>query len=578
MSPPSEQKLLRVGAVVAEKYRIDKAIARGGFSIVYRGTHIEMQRPVGLKILTIDDDIRASWLERFTREARLASQLTHPNTVTIYDYGQDPRGFLYLAMEWVQGVSLYQHLEQHGALGASAVARISAQILESLQEAHQLQFLHRDLKPSNIMLTRDYQGQDTVKVLDFGIAKDLREKPDSSARITHQGAFVGTPRYASPEQLKEDSKLGPPSDIYSLGLLMWEALVGDPAVPSTKYGDCVEMHLGPDPWRLPPSVFCPMGLERILYRALAKSVDARYQTCGAMRRDLLAWLDTPQARGEDNAGGIFSTPPPQSPPPLPQNTPNLERLQASTQPKHKPKAAADPLARELDRIAGDRRDNRAGHPAQAHKNAAKPAAKPAAKRPLPDRPAPLHPASPSKRPLFIGAAIASGVLVLALGWWGLTKNNDSSGPENADTPRVTTRADEPAAPPDKNLRPAPPAATYSPELIWAAAQESGWRRIGKISSFKAGAITQENGRFRRKGQTVALTVYSTAEIDEMPDYSEIAEPPVQVLDLGTTVVQVAPGTPSGSEDGVYALMSSLRKLKEIAEAQARERSQADNAP
>src|SRR5690554_1300983 len=265
MSPSAEQKLLRTGAVVAGKYRIDQPIARGGFSIVYRATHIDMQRPMGLKILDINEDIRASWLERFTREARLASQLTHPNTVTIHDYGQDPNGFLYIAMEWVEGVSLYQYLKKRGALRSASVARISVQILESLQEAHQLRFLHRDLKPSNIMLTRDFQGQDMVKILDFGIAKDLSENAESPARITHQGTFVGTPRYASPEQLEQTKRLGPPSDIYSLGLLMWEAMVGDPAVPSTIYGECVEKHLGPEPWVLPPAVSCPPGLERILY-------------------------------------------------------------------------------------------------------------------------------------------------------------------------------------------------------------------------------------------------------------------------------------------------------------------------
>lgn len=575
MTSNAEQKLLRTGAVVAGKYRIDQPIARGGFSIVYRATHIDMQRPVGLKILTINEDIRASWLERFTREARLASQLTHPNTVTIYDYGQDPNGFLYIAMEWVEGVSLYQYLTKRGALGATAVARISVQILESLQEAHQLHFLHRDLKPSNIMLTHDYQGRDTVKVLDFGIAKDLREKPDSQARITHQGAFVGTPRYASPEQLNESGELGPASDIYSLGLLMWEALVGDPAISSTRYGDCVERHLSPEPWRLPPSVDCPIGFDRIFYKALAKDPAERYQRSETMRAELIAWLDSPQAKAEDNvaraAHAPFSKPSPARPPALPDDSPNLRELLTSHQPQPKSSTEADPLTRDLARLAEDAHDNRRGHPARAH-NAA-----PAIRRAAPvsnHLPAPKTRALRSPRPIIIGAALALGVLLVAFGGWILRE--DSAPPANVDRLPVALPDDPPATP-----EPAPPVTaqphdlSYSPALIWAAVQESGWKRIGRISTSEVGAVTLENGRFRKKNKTVAVTIYSTDALAQMPDYSEVVEPPIEVIGFGTTVVQVAPGTRSGDAAGIRDLMVSLRHLKEIAEDQARERALAD---
>ncbi|WP_133622145.1 serine/threonine protein kinase [Bradymonas sediminis] len=559
MSSSSEQKILRVGTVIAGKYRIDKAIARGGFSVIYRATHIEMKRPVGLKIPTIAEDIKASWLERFTREARLASQLTHPNTVTIYDYGQDPHGFLYIAMEWVEGVSLYQYLDKRGALPPLAVARLSVQILASLQEAHQLHFLHRDLKPSNIMLTRDFQGQDMVKILDFGIAKDLSENAESLARITHQGTFVGTPRYASPEQLEQTKQLGPPSDIYSLGLLMWEAMVGDPAVPSTIYGECVEKHLGPEPWVLPPAVSCPPGLERILYKALAKPTVDRYQTCAEMRRELLAWLNTPEARAEDAEDVPFSRRRSPSPPPLRQkNSPVDQLLQAAKQarPKPAPRAEEDlpPLELDLARIADDGRNNRAGHPAQAR---------------APGEYRPAEPRAPRAN-LWPRIAAASGaaLLIALLGWWAFSDDNSADAPAPPEPSQASALAEphEKPAPP----RPAPrdpAAASVSPSLVWAAIQESGWKRIGKLSSFDAGGLTQENGRFRKSGHTVAVTVFSANDHGEMPDYSEVAEPPAQVIDFGTTFVQVAPGTPSTTVEAIDHLAGSLRKLQEIIEEQ-----------
>lgn len=580
MSSNAEQKLLRTGAVVAGKYRIDAPVARGGFSIVYRATHIDMQRPVGLKILTLHEDLRASWLERFTREARLASQLTHPNTVTIHDYGQDPQGFLYIAMEWVEGVSLYQYLKKRGPLRPPAVARISVQILESLQEAHQLQFLHRDLKPSNIMLTRDYRGQDTVKVLDFGIAKDLREKPDSSARITHQGAFVGTPRYASPEQLKQPAELGPASDIYSLGLLMWEALVGDPAINSTRYGDCVQQHLSPQPWRLPPSVDCPLGFERILYKALAKDPAERYQSCEAMRAELIGWLNSPQASAEEDVALVantpFSRPSPARPPALPDRSPDLRELLTSHQPPPKASTPDDSLARDLARLAEDAHDNRRGHPARAHRTAAGVRRPGPASNPLST---PATRARSARRPFMLGAALTL-IPLSALAWWGFYR---APAPPPSDDPLAIARpqdaadSEDPASAPEATpARAAQPVdLSYSPALIWAAIQESGWKRIGRISTSEVGAVTLENGRFRKKNQTVAVTIYRTDTLEQMPDYSEVAEPPTQVIDFGTTVVQLAPGTRAGDAADIQDLTARLRHLKEIAEDQARERAQPD---
>jgi serine/threonine-protein kinase len=309
MAKPIKQRVLKPGVVIAGKYRIEKPIARGGFSVIYRAVHVDMDREVGLKILQLGDNIRANWLERFSREARLASQLTHQNTVTIFDYGQDDRGFLYLAMEWIDGESLYQIFEKRGALDPVEVAQIARQILASLDEAHRRGILHRDLKPSNIMLTENYEGKKIVKVLDFGIAKIFEAESASGVRITREGGFVGTPRYASPEQL-DGNELTPAADIYPVGLLMWEGLVGDPAVPGIEFGECAQYHASPEPWKLPEATAIPSELTRIVHKALAKNPRERYDSARAMHDELAAWLASDEAReasfGQIAAGGFFS--------------------------------------------------------------------------------------------------------------------------------------------------------------------------------------------------------------------------------------------------------------------------------
>lgn len=285
-----KQPVYAPGTVIADKYRIDKAIARGGCSIVYRGTHIDMQRPVALKIMTPDaagDDV--AWTQRFQREAKLASQLRHPNTITTYDHGND-HGLWYIIMEWVEGASLRNVIKDHGPIEPERCARLTIQMLKSLEEAHRSKILHRDMKPSNIMITTDMDGEEQVKVLDFGLAKsDPTQMGGDFLKLTRDGDFVGTPRYASPEQLK-GRPLTNASDIYGVGMIMWEMLTGQPAVPQVDYAVCVEHHLGPRPWTLPPGQY-PPGLSMIVEKALSKNPDERYESCQEMRQALRSWLD-----------------------------------------------------------------------------------------------------------------------------------------------------------------------------------------------------------------------------------------------------------------------------------------------
>ncbi len=280
--------------VIDGTYRIEKGVARGGFSTIYRGRHVEMDRLVALKILKLDEDVQASALERFSQEARLTCSINHPNVVTIYEFGQDERGLLYLAMEWLEGKSLNDHLAERGPLQPESVAEIGCQIAAGLSAAHRSEVLHRDLKPSNVMLARLPTGERHVKLLDFGVATAIDEPDEESLRITHEGMFVGTPRYAAPEQI-QGRELTVQTDIYGLGLLLWEAALGRPAVPTVEFRECCAHHLSEEPWRLPDEVEIPDPLGEVIERCLRKDPNERFASCADLGEALERLAKGPDA-------------------------------------------------------------------------------------------------------------------------------------------------------------------------------------------------------------------------------------------------------------------------------------------
>src|SRR5688572_23444445 len=198
------------GAVVAGRYRVEELVGRGGFGMVFRATQLNLGRAVALKML-LPELLVGKSLERFYREAQLAQRLEHPNCIRVYDVG-DADGYPYIACEFLRGRPLDELLHEQGPQPVPRVARIGIQVLKALMEAHSLGIVHRDIKPSNIMLC-DYAGEpDFVKVLDFGIAKQLSET-DAPA-ITAFGGLVGTPAYMAPEQVKT-GVVGPGTDLYA---------------------------------------------------------------------------------------------------------------------------------------------------------------------------------------------------------------------------------------------------------------------------------------------------------------------------------------------------------------------------
>jgi serine/threonine-protein kinase len=286
--------------IIADTYRLESGVARGGFSTVYRASHTEMDRPVALKVLKIDDDIEATALERFSQEARLTCAVNHPHVVTIYEFGQDPRGLLYIAMEWLDGESLKECLDETERLEPARVARLGGQLARGLGAAHRQDVLHRDLKPSNIMLTELPIDGEHAKVLDFGVAETLEPPTDEQLQITHDGMFVGTPRYAAPEQIRGE-QLSPRTDVYALGLLMWEAVTGEPAVPTTEFQECCRHHLSESAWELPDELDMPTKLRETIERCLRKDPDRRFGSCAEVA-EALDSLTTPRRPSLEPSG------------------------------------------------------------------------------------------------------------------------------------------------------------------------------------------------------------------------------------------------------------------------------------
>ena len=209
---------------IAGRFRIEREIGTGGMGTVYLATHLGLERPVAVKIIKREFAGDSDVTERFLREARTMAKLRHPHAAMIFDAGQLPDGRQFIVMEFVEGVTLSQALAAEGRFSPSKAVHIAMQICDVLEEAHRLGIVHRDLKPSNIIL-----GNHGVCVLDFGVAKVLASSTESTAThaSTGSGQLVGTPRYMSPEQCL-GQRVGARSDLYSLGVLLYEMLAGRP--------------------------------------------------------------------------------------------------------------------------------------------------------------------------------------------------------------------------------------------------------------------------------------------------------------------------------------------------------------
>jgi len=212
-----------IGKTVDGRFKIIGVIARGGMGKVYRAEQAPLGRICALKVLSpkYEGDRDPEFHKRFFLEASIAAKLSHPNTVTVFDYGQSD-DIYYIAMEYVDGKTLHRVLRQEGPFGEGRACHIARQICRSLREAHGIGVVHRDLKPGNVLLTQHGDEGDNVKVLDFGLVKDVTGEAEE---LTQQGLFMGSPKYMAPEQIV-GADVSARTDIYSLGVMLYEMLCG----------------------------------------------------------------------------------------------------------------------------------------------------------------------------------------------------------------------------------------------------------------------------------------------------------------------------------------------------------------
>ena len=277
-----------IGLVVAGRYRIMECIGRGGMGVVYRVEHTEIGKLLALKLLAGELSRQKDVVRRFKREALLASRLTHPNCVQVFDFGVSD-GLTYLVMELVVGRDL-SRLIKPKPMQSPRLAKIMVQVCSSLAEAHGMGIVHRDIKPENIVIAKTKNGSDFAKVLDFGLAK-LRESSELNT-VTGTGQVVGTPFYMAPEQIHGRPVDGR-ADIYALGAVMYEALTGEPTFRGSSPMAVFTKHLTQTPE--PPSCratnqMIPPTMDKIVLRCLEKSPDERYQQIEDLQRALVEHL------------------------------------------------------------------------------------------------------------------------------------------------------------------------------------------------------------------------------------------------------------------------------------------------
>ena len=278
-----------VGQVVADRYHVVKKLGEGGMGQVYLAEHVKMGRRSAIKVMNPSMVHDPDAVARFNREAANASRINHPNVCAIYDFGETPDGLIYLAMEFIEGEPLTDVLERDGALPLPRATAIFLQTAEALQAAHDLGIVHRDLKPDNIMLTGRKGGGDTVKVVDFGIAKAVGGD-QAGQKVTKTGLVVGTPEFMSPEQLSGDPLDGR-SDLYSLALVFFRTLTGGLPFQATSVQETMIKRLTDEPAKLAaarPDLSFPAGLQTVLDTALARTPAERYQTVVKFAADVAA--------------------------------------------------------------------------------------------------------------------------------------------------------------------------------------------------------------------------------------------------------------------------------------------------
>lgn len=274
-----------IGQDVGGQFRILKRIGSGGMGAVYKAEQPDMNRFVAIKILHKRFLSRPDLVSRFRREARAMSHLSHPNTASVFLYGQLEDGSCYFVMEYLEGRNLAQLVKREGPLQPERAANIMKQVCAALDEAHQAGIIHRDLKPENIFVTNQGGIDDFPKVLDFGLAKVTeKQMRPGSLILTREGMVFGTPEFMSPEQARGQT-LDARTDIYSLGTILYEALTGKLPFDARQSIEFIQLHVKAKPIPLServPGLHFPPALDAAIAKALAKDPNDRYSTASEL--------------------------------------------------------------------------------------------------------------------------------------------------------------------------------------------------------------------------------------------------------------------------------------------------------
>jgi hypothetical protein len=252
------------------QYQLEEKIGEGGMGVVYRGRHALLRRDTAIKLL-LPDRADPEAVERFEREVQLTSQLTHPNTVQIYDYGHTPEGVFYYAMEYLRGLNLKELITHFGPQPEPRVTYILGQICDALHEAHQNGLVHRDIKPANIFLSHRGGVPDAVKVLDFGLVQEFRLTPPTDPTAPGKPGLVGTPLFMSPESIRSPGPSDPRTDIYSLGALGYYLVTGQYVFGGATAEEVTRQQLHSQP--IPPSQRAAIQLTRSFETAILRCLE-----------------------------------------------------------------------------------------------------------------------------------------------------------------------------------------------------------------------------------------------------------------------------------------------------------------
>lgn len=337
-----------VGRDLANQFKILEKIGSGGMGAVYKAEQPDMRRFVAVKILHPRYLARADLVSRFRREARAMSHLSHPNTAKVFLYGQLEDGACYFVMEYLAGKNLAQTVRAEGPMPAERAIPIMVQVCSALQEAHTQGIVHRDLKPENIFLTNQGGITDYPKVLDFGLAKVTeREMRPGSLILTQEGMVFGTPEFMSPEQARGE-KLDGRSDIYSLGIILYELLTGKLPFDANQPMEYIQRHIKEVPIPLhvrAPSRTFPPGLWDVINKTLAKRPSDRFQSAQEFGQALQAVLNRPLSQpplSVPPAQPQFSVPSQPSPAQRVQSAGAMQAIPQTVQNLPTPLAAAAP--------------------------------------------------------------------------------------------------------------------------------------------------------------------------------------------------------------------------------------------